>query len=153
MTTAIGDNLQPGVNHIGVGCVALVHDGKGNLLLQKRGQQARDERGAWDLCGGAIEFGDTIEVTLRKELIEELSVEPLDMEFLVAYDAHRLQNDVNTHWVQIVYAVKVNPQNVKIGEPHKISELGWFTSKSLPNPLHSQFQKSFQVAQQRGIIN
>ncbi len=141
-----------GIDHIGVGCVALVHDGNGNLLLQKRGQQARDEHGAWDLCGGAIEFGDTIEETLRKELFEELCVEPADMEFLVAYDAHRVQSGINTHWVQIVYSVKVDPDKVKIGEPHKISELGWFTSKTLPKPLHSQFQKSFQVASKRGII-
>lgn len=146
-------NLSRGIDHIGVGCVALIHDGKGKLLLQKRGEQARDERGSWDLCGGAIEFGDSIDETLRKELMEELCVEPLEVEFLVAYDAHRLQNGVNTHWVQIVYAVKVDPLKVKIGEPHKISQLGWFTSKNLPSPLHSQFQKSYQVALKRGIVN
>ncbi len=146
-------NLTRGIDHIGVGCVALVHDGKGNLLLQMRGEQARDERGAWDLCGGAIEFGDTLDETLRKELMEELCVESLATEFLVAYDAHRLQNGIKTHWVQFVYAVKVDPTKVKIGEPHKISQLGWFTSKDLPAPLHSQFQKSYQVALQRGIVN
>ncbi len=151
--TPQSENKQRGIDHIGVGCVGLVHDGNGNLLLQKRGEQARDERGAWDLCGGAIEFGDSIDETLRKELMEELCVEPLEIEFLVAYDAHRLQQGVNTHWVQIVYAVKVDPTKVKIGEPHKISQLGWFTSKDLPSPLHSQFQKSYQVALQRGIVN
>lgn len=153
MNNTVRNNHSRGIDHIGVGCVALVHDGKGNLLLQKRGEQARDERGAWDLCGGAIEFGDTIEETITKELMEELCVEPIDMEFLVAYDAHRRINGVDTHWVQIVYAVKVDPSKVKIGEPHKISQLGWFTSDSLPAPLHSQFQKSFKVAKERGIIH
>lgn len=135
-----------GIDHIGVSAVALVHDGKGNLLLQQRGEQARDERGRWDLCGGAVEFGETIEQTITNELMEELCVDPLEMEFLTTYDAHRLQNGVNTHWIAIVYAVAVDPAKVKIGEPHKISQLGWFTSKNLPEPLHSQFAKSFDVA-------
>lgn len=146
-------NLRRGIDHIGVSAAALVHDGKGHLLLQKRGQQARDERGRWDICGGAIEFGDTIEETIRKELMEELCVEPLDMEFLTAYDAHRVNDEgVKTHWVAIIYAVKVEPQKVKIGEPHKIAELGWFTSKDLPDPRHSQFDKSTKTAFERKII-
>lgn len=142
-----------GVDYIGVGATSLVHDGKGNLLLQKRGPEARDERGAWDLCGGSIEFGDTIEDTIRKELMEELCVEPLEMEFLTVYDAHRQTEDgKSTHWVAIIYAVRVDPAKVKIGEPHKIAELGWFTSKTLPSPLHSQFHKSYLIAHERGLI-
>ena len=142
-----------GVDYIGISVTSLVHDGMGNLLLQKRGPEARDERGAWDLCGGSIEFGDTIEETLRKELMEELCVEPLEMEFLTAYDAHRKTDDgMPTHWVAIIYAVKVDPNKVKIGEPHKITELGWFTSDKLPAPLHSQFAKSLSIAQARGFV-
>ena len=145
--------MLKGVDYIGVSATSLVHDGKGNLLLQKRGPEARDERGAWDLCGGSIEFGDTIEDTIRRELMEELCVQPLEMEFLTAYDAHRKTDEGKpTHWVAIIYAVKVNPKQVNIGEPHKIAELGWFTSDNLPAPLHSQFRKSFSVAKARGFI-
>ena len=146
-------NSRRGHDFIGVSAVALVHDGQGNLLLQKRGLQARDERGAWDFCGGAIELGDTIEETIRKELQEELCTIPVDMQFLTAYDAHRLSEGERTHWVAIVYAVKVDPATLSIGEPHKISELGWFTAATLPKTLHSQFQKSFAVAARLGIIH
>lgn len=145
-------NARRGHDFIGVSAVALVHDGRGNLMLQKRGEQARDEQGAWDLCGGAIELGDTIEETIRKELLEELCATPVDMQFLTAYDAHRLIGGKQTHWVAIVYAVQVDPTSVSIGEPHKITELGWFTSSTLPQSLHSQFHKSFTAAQKLGII-
>ena len=146
-------NNKRGIDFIGVSATALVHDGKGNLLLQKRGPEARDERGAWDLCGGSIEFGDTIEQTLHKELLEELCVDPISMQFLTVYDAHRMNADnQQTHWVAIIYAVQVDPTKVKIGEPHKISEVGWFTSVTLPTPLHTQFYKSFDIALAQGII-
>lgn len=145
-------NARRGIEHIGVSGVALVHDGHGNLLLQKRGDQARDERGAWDICGGAIEFGDTIEDTVRKELLEELCATPINMEFLTVYDAHREMLGQKTHWIAIVYAVQVDPSQVRIGEPHKISELGWFTAGTLPAPLHSQFMKNFTAARAAGLI-
>jgi 8-oxo-dGTP diphosphatase len=51
-----------------------------------------------------------------------------------------------------MHAVQVDPEKIKIGEPHKIDELGWFTSDNLPTPLHSQFHKSYDVALEQGIV-
>ena len=147
-------DLRRGVDHIGVSVVAVVHDGKGNVLLQKRSRNTRDEHGRWDLTGGALEFGEQINEALARELGEELLTEPLDTEFLVVYDAHRVAPDgtTPTHWIAIIFAARVDPEKVSIGEPHKVDELGWFTSKTLPEPLHSQFWKSYQVALERGIV-
>jgi len=145
-------DLRRGIDHIGVGALCIIHDGRGHILLMKRGPKARDEQGRWDICGGAIEFGESIDAALRRELMEELCTEPLDVEFLVAYDAHRKQKGVPTHWIQIIHAVKVDPKKVKIGEPHKISEIGWFSATALPSPLHSQFQRSFGPAKTAGFV-
>ena len=145
-------DLRRGIDHIGVSAVSVIHDGKGRILLMKRGPKARDERGNWDICGGAIEFGESIDEALRREVMEELCTNPLDIEFLTAYDAHREHEGNKTHWIALVHAVKVDPKRVKIGEPHKIAEIGWFTSKDLPAPLHSQFPKSFAFAKTAGII-
>jgi hypothetical protein len=72
---------------------------------------------------------------------------------LLAYDAHRTHTDGRpTHWIALIHAVKVDPAKVKIGEPHKIAEIGWFYSHELPEPLHSQFAKSYQPALDRGIV-
>lgn len=145
-------DLRRGIDHIGVSASFIVHDGKGRILLQKRGPNARDEQGAWDIGGGAIEFGESIDEAVRREVLEELSCAPLGIEFLTIYDAHRTHKGNKTHWVAIIYTVQVDPKAVKIGEPDKIDELGWFTSKKLPTPLHSQLDKSFKVALAAGII-
>lgn len=145
-------DLKRGIDHIGISASFVVHDGNGRVLLQKRGPKARDERGRWDVGGGAIEFGETIEDAVRREIKEELLTDPLEIEFMTVYDAHREFEGQPTHWVAIIHAVKVDPSKVGIGEPHKISEIGWFTSDKLPKPLHSQFNKSYSIALATGII-
>ncbi len=146
-------DLRRGIDHIGVSASFVIHDGNGNVLLQKRSNQCRDEQGCWDVGGGAIEFGEPLEDAVRREITEELMVNPLTIEFLMVYDAHRVSPDgLPTHWVAIMHAVKVDPTKVSIGEPHKIDEIGWFTSDTLPAPLHSQFWKSYEVALKKGIV-
>lgn len=145
-------DLRRGIDHIGVGVALIVHDGEGNILMMKRGEKARDERGRWDICGGAIEFGESIDEAVRRELLEELCTEALEIEFLTAYDAHREHEGNPTHWVQVVHAVRVDPSTVKIGEPHKIADIGWFSNSTLPKPHHSQFPKSYRLAIGRGIL-
>lgn len=145
-------DLKRGVDYIGVTVCFVVHDGAGNILLQKRGQGARDERGNWDIGGGAVEFGETLDTAVRREVMEELCTQPISVEFITAYEAHRDNNGVPTHWIALLHAVKVDPATVNIGEPHKIAEIGWFNSSNLPSPLHSQFNKSYDRAKEHGYI-
>ena len=145
------DTLR-GVEHIGVSVCAIVHDGNGNVLLMKRGLKARDENGHWDICGGAVEFGESINDALHRELLEELDVVPDETVFLNVYDAHRTHNGKSTHWIALLHAVRVDPSKIKNNEPHKIDELGWFRSNTLPEPLHSQFPKALKDAVKHGII-
>lgn len=63
--------MKKGEDFTGVAVVYFCHDGQGNFLLNKRSVNCRDELGAWDPGGGGLEFGDTIENTLRKEIAEE----------------------------------------------------------------------------------
>lgn len=154
MVTVADDSVdhRRGIDHIGVSVSFVVHDGKGRILLQKRGPKARDERGRWDVGGGAIEFGETIEQAVIRELKEELLTKPLEVKFLKVYEALRQFENKLTHWVTIMHAVKVDPSKVAIGEPDKITDIDWFSANNLPQPLHSQFSKSFDVALENGII-
>ncbi len=145
-------DMQRGVDHIGVSAAAVIHDGKGSILLMQRGPKARDENGRWDVCGGAIEFGESIDEALRREIMEELCVEPTEIDFLTAYDAHREHAGDKTHWICLLHSAQVDPSKVKIGEPEKISAIGWFRLNQIPSPPHSMLYKALAAAQQAGII-
>ncbi|MCA9332468.1 NUDIX domain-containing protein [Candidatus Saccharibacteria bacterium] len=145
-------DLRRGIDHIGVSVCSVIHDGNGRILLMKRGPEARDENGCWDICGGAVEFGESIDEAVKREVHEELCAKPIEIDFVTAYDAHREHDGNKTHWVALVHVVKVDPGRVRIGEPHKISEIGWFTKDTLPEPRHSQFDKSFSQILPLGIV-
>ncbi len=131
--------LRKGVDYIGNTVVFMCHDGEGNYLLAKRSPQCRDEHGTWDPGGGGIEFGDTVEETLRKEISEEYCTDVLDYEFLGFRSVHREHEGAPTHWIALDFKVLVDRSKVKNGEPHKLEEIGWFTLGEFPDPPHSQF--------------
>jgi 8-oxo-dGTP diphosphatase len=126
---------------VGIAVVYFCHDGKGNLLMNKRGTNCRDEHGTWDIGGGGLELGDTVEGTLLKEINEEYNTDVLDYELLGYRDVHRENNGEKTYWVMIDFKVLVDRKKVKNGEPHKFDAVEWFTLDKLPIPLFSQLPK------------
>jgi len=132
--------MKKGVDYPGVAIVYICHDGQGNFLMQKRGENCRDERGRWDIGGGALEIGDGVIETLKKEVREEYGAEVKEYEFLEYRDARREHDGENLHWIALNFKVLIDPKEVKNGEPHKFDEIGWFTLGDLPSPLHSQLE-------------
>jgi len=130
--------MKKGQDYTGVTVVYLCHDGEGSFLMNKRSKNCRDEHGTWDIGGGGLEFGDTVEDTLKKELKEEYCADVLGCEFLGYRDVHREHEGQKTHWIALDFKVLVDREKVKNGEPHKFDEIGWFRTDRLPAPLHSQ---------------
>jgi len=67
-------------------------------MLQRDGRwliQLRDENpttvapGCWGLFGGHLEPGETPEQALRRELLEEISWQPPDLELVMVHPIHR----------------------------------------------------------------
>lgn len=136
--------MRKGVDYPGVSIVFFCHDGKGNYLLHKRSQNARDEQGRWDVGGGGLELGDKVLEKLESEIMEEFCTPVIDAEFLGYRDVHREHEGAKTHWIALDFRVLVDPNKVKIGEPHKFDDIGWFKIHNLPAPLHSQFDKALE---------
>jgi 8-oxo-dGTP diphosphatase len=126
-----------------VSCVFVCHDGAGRILLARRSAGARDEPGAWDCGAGALEFGETFEEAVTREVTEEYATPPLAVDLLGVRNV--LRADPPSHWVAVVFAVLVDPAAVRIGEPHKFDEIGWFPAGGLPSPLHSQLPATLEM--------
>lgn len=136
--------MKKGIDYPGVSIIFLCHDGKGNILLNKRSANCRDEHGKWDCGGGGLEFGHKAIDTLKKEILEEYCTDIIGFEFLGFRDVHRNHEGVDTHWIALDFKIHVDREKVMNGEPHKFEELKWFTMDQLPSGMHSQLPAFFE---------
>ncbi len=131
--------MQKGTDFVGVTISFYCHDGAGRFLMARRSANCRDEHGRWDIGGGGLEFGESVEETLKKEIKEEYCTDVLKSEFLGYRDVHREHDGKKTHWISLDFKVLVDPSMVANGEPHKFDEIKWFTLDNPPSELHSAF--------------
>lgn len=112
---------------------ALCHDGAGNLLMAKRGEGARDNVGRWEFGGGTVEFGETFEEALVREMKEEFNAIPFNIKQLET----RSFISETSHWVGVFFVAEVKRGEVKNMEPAVHEEIGWFTLDQLPQDMIS----------------
>lgn len=117
--------LKPGVDYIGVGVGALIFNDEGKILLSLRGPLAKNERGKWEIPGGAVQFGETFEQALKREIKEEVGVEIKVKDMLQVCD-HIIPEE-HQHWVSPTYICEVVAGTPTIQEPGKCDDLQWFT--------------------------
>ncbi len=104
------------------------------------------------VVGGAMKHGETFEEAVRREVKEEYCCDVLELKFVTANNVIRKHNGKKTHWIALLFTVKVDPQQVELGEPEKMEAIGWFPFDSLPSPLHSMFLEHFEIVKKSGFI-
>lgn len=125
--------MTPGIDYIGVGCGALIINDKKETLLLKRGVKSKNQAGYWSKPGGTVEFGEKIEDTIRREIMEEFGVEIELIKFL-GFTNHIMKEE-NQHWLSISYLAKIIKGEPKNLEPEKHDEIRWFKLNNLPDKL------------------
>jgi 8-oxo-dGTP diphosphatase len=117
--------MKKGVDYIGVGVGAAIFDNSGKLFIAQRGKKARNERGKWEIPGGSVEFNETFENALKREIREEHGIEIKLLELLGICD--HIIPDEHQHWVAPTYICKLIQGEPKILEPDKCEAFGWFS--------------------------
>jgi len=114
---------------LGVG--AFIRDAEGRLLLVQRRREP--EAGHWGLPGGKVDFGETVEAAVLREIEEELGV-ALRLDGLLCL-VDQIDRAAGTHWVAPVYRAAIAAGEPVNREPAALAAIGWFALDALPQPL------------------
>lgn len=107
---------------------ALVFDDEGRVLLARRAREP--DRGKWDVPGGFIEEDEDPLAALRRELLEETSLEVEPGEFVGVWvdrygDAADAPSTLNLYWRARIVSGEPTPAD-------DVAELAWFALDDLP---------------------
>ncbi len=142
------NDMKTGKDYIGVGVGALIFNDEGQLLLTLRGKKARNEIGKWEIPGGAVEFGETVQEALKREIREELGIEIKVTEMLQL--CNHIIPDEGQHWLSPTYICKVIDGEPKNLEPEKCDQIGWFSTEEAEKlPLSIVTQQDIAVLKRR----
>ena len=120
------------------GAYGIVIQGSKILLNQKK---SGPYKGLWALPGGAIEFGETPEETLKREFMEESCIEVSKLEFLTTATStgNYYDNDIpySFHQVGLLYKILDWKQQIEVlpEEENYWFELANFPHKELTHLL------------------
>ena len=135
--------MRRGVDFIGVGVGALIFNSNGEVFLSKRGPRAKNERGKWDFPGGGVEFGETLEDALKREIREEFGIEIEIMDFLEV--CNHILPEEKQHWISPTFIARFVSGTPKIMEPGKIEDIGWFPIGSIPENLTVSSRHNYEM--------
>jgi mutator protein MutT len=125
--------MRIGIDYIGVGVGAVITRSDGKVFLAKRGKAARNERHRWEFPGGSVEFGETLEHAVVREVREEYDFDIIVHRLLDVID-HILPHE-HQHWVSSTFLCSYAGGVPRIMEPHKCDQIRWFAVDDIPREL------------------
>jgi 8-oxo-dGTP diphosphatase len=129
---------------VGVAAAARTRDGR--WLLIKRG-----DTGTWALPGGTLEWGETLQVGLSREMLEEAGVEALELERVVGVYS-RPDRDPRFHAVTVVVRCVIEEPRLPPKNPMEIREVRLFDEASIPPTLAMGMEDMLRDARAGGPV-
>lgn len=123
-----------------VGLGVYVFNDHGQLLLGKR--KGSHGQGEYAAPGGHLEFGETFEEGVQKEVAEETGLEITAITLFNVDNNLRYVKSNNKHYVTLSFTAKVVKGEPRVLEPEKCESWEWFDLNALPSPLAEYAENS-----------
>jgi 8-oxo-dGTP pyrophosphatase MutT (NUDIX family) len=124
-----------------IGKYPLIMVGASLLMLNQRDQLLmlkKNDNGRWGVPGGAMELGESLEETARRETKEEIGVDVKDIELFGIYSGQELYychpNGEEVYNVSVVYLVRNFRETIKVN-CNEHSEYQYFDLRNLPKDI------------------
>jgi 8-oxo-dGTP diphosphatase len=130
--------------HIIASC-ALIRNEEGKYLVVKRSKNESVGPGLYTIPGGKTEGNDTVEETLKKEVLEETGLVLMPGKILLV-DKSFVRPDGQTAKVLSFLCQAKNTENVKLSED--FTEYKWITFEELRNLPHIGLEPEFLKAKE-----
>jgi 8-oxo-dGTP diphosphatase len=125
--------IKPILNEgIGVSCEMIIKNGN-RVLMGKRGKVFGE--GSWAFPGGHLEKGEKAEDCARRELKEEVGIDPVKMElFGIINDIPNVPGQMR-QYLRFIFSIEEYTGEVVNNEPDKCDGWEWFDLDNLPKPV------------------
>ena len=107
----------------------------GKVLMLKRAVFPFE--GYWELPGGHVEYGETVEAAVKREMKEELGVSVTIKKLFGVYS--NLKSDPRHHAVSVIYLLKIPKGRIKLSRED--SEFKFFSLKEIPKKIAFNHRK------------
>lgn len=125
-------------------CAILVRDGR--ILLGKRSPHRRRDPDCWDVIGGRVEPGESVDQALVRELGEEIGVIPTAFTKITILPEPRIETHGNAAYHMYVVRAWSGGDPTMANDEH--TELRWFTPDeacNLPTLVLPEYRHVFRT--------
>lgn len=123
-----------------IGCVILIFNKNGKLLLGKR-KNVSYRSGYYGVPGGRVNPGEKLTACVKRELKEEVVIIPIKSKYIGF-----IKEDQQTHdFIHFIFTVKKWKGEIKNGEIDKCEGWEWYDVKKLPQPMFPGHEKAIEL--------
>ena len=119
-------------------CVVVMKDGK--VLLGKR--KGSHGEGDYASPGGHLEYMESFENCVRREVMEETGIEVENIRFLRLMN---LKEYAPKHYIDIAVLCDWKSGEPKVMEPNKCEGWDWYSLDNLPSPLFKTWRENIEA--------